>query len=196
MVSSKDARDRSLIKLGLKPSVKAVFFVEDTVASISLNEILVWLDIGRLVDWEIAVIEQGSGAIRKIVEAGAGNAKSVKLVGVLDGDMKADAARWGTKEKFVFLPFDRSIESEILKLFEANTHGAASLLGCTCDALCAAIEESIGRDDHDRIVILQRRLGFTERDFVTNGMKFWKKGNMHRVNEIKDCLASKLGIEL
>lgn len=195
--SSANAKHRVLSRLGLQPQRSAVLFVEDDAAKIVLGEILAMFDFAITSSVEI-VTSNGAGRVRTTLRSLPKGIQSFSFLGILDGDMAAEAGGWDIKDSLLFLPFDVGIEQEFLDCIADRPES----LGRTVNRTKAQVEEQLahmpGHDPHDRFKHLADSLGVPLDAFTRASFNQWLKRPRKKTaaKRFAHALAKKLGVTL
>lgn len=198
LVSTNDAKERALARLGLQPTKSVVLLVEDQLAYHVLIELQARFGLSLICNVEVIKPGEGFGAVKKILDASPVGMKSVEIVGVLDGDMRDKAGRWVNADRFQFLPFESSMEEEFLAIARSDTADLANIVGRTEAAVHDAIEAQAGADPHDFYMNFGSELGLPAPSLAKAFLDLWltKAPNLAKAKSFARDLAKSLGLEL
>jgi hypothetical protein len=192
-----ESKQRVLSRLGLAPQKAAVLFVEDELAKIVLEECLGMYEFAVSTSIEL-VMSNGAGGVKTTLESLPMGIASFAFLGVLDGDMQAEAEQWGLNERLIFLPFAGAMESEFIEAIEARTNTFAKALNRSLQQVEEQLNDTQGAEPHDRFQQFSAGLAVPYDTLARASFSHWLKGAGKRAtaNRFASALAAKLGIAL
>ena len=198
VLGGSESRIRALARLGLRPSARAILFVEDALAKAILSEIQGLYEFDAVCGIEIVDVGGGAGGIKNALEHLPEGITSVQLLGVLDGDMEAEAKSWDCADRLLFLPFRAAAEQEFIKDMETNPARFGRALSRSERVVLDALEQSRGDNFHDRFNALHGALGHSKDTITSAALAHWIKRASRKahVRKFATRLARSLGVDL
>lgn len=147
-VTTANNKNNTLSALGLRVSKNIIVFVEDELALYVAAELIARYDLHLIRRVEFADMKTGFGAIRTAVTRFPA-VKSFSIVGMLDGDMREEAAQWERRNLCCFLPFSTTMEHQFLQAVNKDVAGYAAAVRRSLPDVEAALAKAAGQEDHD-----------------------------------------------
>ncbi len=193
-----ESKARSLSRLGLKPTKHAVLLVEDDVSKSILVEIKGIYEFDAVCNIEIVDVREGAGGVKKAIESLPIGIETVAIVGVLDGDVRAEAEKWACGARLLFLPFRQAAEIEFLRDADGDPGKFGTILGRTEQEIRDALELTRGDNHHDRFKALPAALRQNEATVRSAALAHWMKGEGRTADVLKFAkeLAGRLQVVL
>lgn len=150
----------ALSELGLNLPKTALFMVEDVVALHTANELIARFDNHLAQLLEIRNIGSGFGALKVILD-NIPEFESIRIFGLLDGDMLTKTMDWRCKDSCFYLPFGESMEVEFLRSVRQNVPGFAQKVNRSTQLIERGLRKAEGIDPHDGFKDFCSAIGFT-----------------------------------
>ncbi len=176
----RESKVRTLGRLGMGPSRNVIFFVEDKLGERVLGELLGMFDFASVAKVEIVIITDGAGGVKKTLGGIPGTIGSCTFIGIIDGDMRAEAASWQSKHPIVFLPFVQAMETELLEVSTLRKSRVARELNRSEDLIDDSLERSTGKDLHDRFNFVAESLNVPEEILIKACFNSWLMTSSNR----------------
>lgn len=188
---------KTLTRLGLKPTATCILYAEDALVRDVVLEVIAKFDLQTVCNFDVTIRPGGKDVLKRAVENASHDLKYVKIAGVLDGDVKAEAAGWDCIDRLAFLPFRTAPEQEMLSLATTNLKSLARLLDRDAAAVQDALADSVGADHHERLRLLAERLGYSTADLTRRAWQLWlKKGGASGGRALARRIAVLAGVEV
>ena len=193
-----ESRNKVLARLGLQPKKMVVLFVEDVLARDVLEELLSFYEFNIVCRYDVVVCEQGCGDIKNKLQHAPLGLQYISFIGVLDGDMKKQAANWKLPHPFVFLPFENEMEVEFLHVAKKNIGRFAKRIERDVPRIEDAFAAVEGKNLHDQYLDMSRLLGLPRDGFAALLLRFWVKeaGKRIAVKRFVQSLSKALDLTL
>lgn len=170
-----ESKARVLGRLGLGPQRSALLFVEDELAAAVLRELVALHELELVCKLEIVVPGGGFGDVRRALEGLPLDLASIRFTGVLDGDMRERVGDWPMLKHVAFLPFEQSMEVELLDAIARTPMKFATVVNRTATRVEDVLEASRGQDHHDRWAAVAAGLGLSSGVLVPRALERWLK---------------------
>ena len=174
-----------LEELDMLPGPWGVVLVED----IAAKEMLMWIGSQNISDrfrseYEFVVCPQGYSQIFEIMKR-IPLLSEVRLIGVVDGDKRAEAHNLGVRGPLFALPGGAPPDLLIRQAVEASTDEFAALLGVDALRLKRWVTSLVGQDHHDWAPELARFTGRSAAEVLSAGARMWCRAAENQ-SEISD----------
>ncbi|MCJ2134768.1 hypothetical protein MKK69_11980 [Methylobacterium sp. J-026] len=169
-----------LQSLGYAINKSLILFVEDKLAELVASDLISRFNVQITKHIEFVIPGVGFGDIKKAI-TNFPTLGSFSIIGLLDGDMKAEALSWAKKDICCFLPFERSMEREFLDLIASDVSGFASLPGRSSDAVELALSQSHGQEVHDEFHDFRIYLSLTVEQLSKHCTQHWLQQSASKV---------------
>lgn len=195
--SQHETKEKILYRLGLKPQKSAVVFLEDDLALWICDEIVSQYDFCKFCNFEL-IARGGHAKVRSSLEGLSDQIKSVSFLGILDGDVKDEAATWKLPKKVFFLPFVSYMERELIEAIAANPSAFAGMASRPLARVNDALADTVALEYHDRFNEIAKIIRVPIEEFARLAFRRWQKqkGNARTVRKFANSLAEYIGVPL
>lgn len=144
-----------LDELGITPSKKGIFFLEDNKAKIFFEKILDIYGSSLRKSYD-KVFLGGESNVHQVVSRASAQSRDLKIYGIIDADQKG--VEKYSQPHFHFLPGNEPPELEVLTAVRADINEYARRLGVMPDRLSDALRRCQGYESHDSFEEISREL--------------------------------------
>jgi predicted ATPase len=176
----------SLTSLGLETPKVGTIFVEDYVAELFIKALLSKNSSSILKDFSIESVD-GHAEISKRLKFPDSKKFAYKIIGIYDGDVKAEVEKVKNKLNWVycFLPTEDAIEADFKECVTNDVDRFSKLVQIDKNNIIQILASIDGEDHHDWLIELARQLGKDIPVVVDKLYEIWeeKEDRQRNINE-------------
>ncbi|BAJ02074.1 ATP-dependent nuclease [Shewanella violacea] len=186
LTSEKD-KSKYLAALGLEPSKKGVYLVEDEFAKLVIQTILNETNSSLLQEFYIDQLQGESHVLQVAMHYKSSN---MKIVCLLDADQKGKLKEDSFLIPIAYLPANQIVapEQEIISYVKSNVDSFVQRMNSSKDNIKREIV-SLEENHHDWFEELSARLNFTNSEILkVNAISLWIQGNRDKIDKFVHVL--------
>jgi AAA domain, putative AbiEii toxin, Type IV TA system len=159
--------------VGISSPVDRIILVEDRAAREFVMNVLRKMDHSFLLRSEVIDVG-GMGKINSICETFPGGIKSFSMIGLYDGDVRAEVLALKPSWETVFLPGEEPIEVMFQQIIEIDPAFVAARLGRSVGDLEVILAKIRGLDHHDWFEEFVKELHVSYPELMSVCFDYWK----------------------